>query len=137
MKDIIHESHSIVPPDPQLDKFQRLGLILLGIGLATFFSSLFEVYDKSNVGIAFWVTMLFVFSGGFIYGLRTHLKRKPGIQNNGIMTSSVSSAGAIGWLIGITMTSLYILYYWWPYLFYYFGTAFLSISYSIHYGGTQ
>ena len=114
MKDIIHESHSIVPPDPQLDKFQRLGLILLGIGLATFFSSLFEVYDKSNVGIAFWVTMLFVFSGGFIYGLRTHLKRKPGIQNNGIMTSSVSSAGAIGWLIGITMTSLYILYYWWP-----------------------
>jgi len=116
MSDIIHESHSIVPPDPKLDKIQRLGLILLGIGLATFFSSLFANYSESNGsnGIAFSVTMLLVFSGGITYGLRTHLKRQPGIANNGIMTNSVTSAGAFGWLIGITMTTLYTLYYWWP-----------------------
>lgn len=115
MSDFIHESHSIVPPDPKLDKYQRLGLILLGIGLATFFSSLFMEYnEKGQVGIAFSTTMLLVFSGGIIYGLRTHLKRLPGIASNNIMKTSVTSAGAFGWLIGITMTSLYVLYYWWP-----------------------
>lgn len=114
MSDIIHESHSIVPPDPKLDKIQRLGLILLGIGLATFFSSLFAGYKESGSNtIAFSTTMILVFSGGLIYGLRTHLKRQPGIANNGIMTSSVTSAGAFGWLIGITMTTLYVIYYWW------------------------
>ena len=112
MKDIIHESHSIVPADPQLDKFQRLGLLLLGIGLATLFSSLFKDYSSS--GITLWVTLLLIFAGGLTYGLRTHLKRAPGIQNNGIMTSSVSSRGAIGWMVGVTLTSLYTLYYWWP-----------------------
>jgi len=113
MKDIIHESHSIVPPDPQLDKFQRLGLVLLGVGLATLFSSLFKIYNDTS-GITLWVTLLLILSGGLTYGLRTHLKRAPGIQNNGIMTSSVSSRGAVGWMIGVTLTSLYTLYYWWP-----------------------
>ena len=114
MSDLIYESHSIVPADPKLDKTQRLGLFLLGIGLAIFFGSLFGSYSADVVPTLFWVTITFIFAGGLTYGLRTHLKRKPGIQNNGITRASVSSRGAIGWMIGVIITTLYVFYYWWP-----------------------
>ncbi len=108
----IRESHSIVPPDPKLDKWERLGLLILGIGLALLFGSLFNIYNGNLKPVMLVVTMIAIFAGGLIYGLRTHLIKKPGIQNNNIMTASVSSRGAIGWMIGVILTTLYCIYYW-------------------------
>jgi len=112
--DMIHESHSIVPPDPKLDKFQRLGLLLLGIGITVMGSSLFKLYEKQSVDLVFWLTLTAIFAGGLIYGIRTHIKKPPGIHHNGIKTNSFTSAGALGWLIGVILTSFYVFYYWWP-----------------------
>lgn len=111
---MIHESHSIVPPDPKLDYLQRIGLVILGIGISLMFASLFNVCEAIAVGATFWVSLTAIFAGGLTYGVRSHLKRQPGIQNNGMTRSSATSRGAIGWLIGVTFTSFYILYYWWP-----------------------
>jgi len=113
MSDTIYDSHSIVPPDPKLDRWERLGLLTLGIGLAMLFGSLFEIYEQDQRPVTLIITILLIFAGGLTYGLRTHLKKNAGIQNNGIMTSSVSSRGAVGWTVGVVLTSLYTIYYWW------------------------
>lgn len=111
---MIHESHSLVPPSPQLDKWQRVGLFTVGLGFAMLVVSLFGVFHTQENPAPLFFTLALLFGGGFTYGLRTHLKRLPGIQNNGIVRSSVTSRGAIGWTIGVTITSLYCIYYWAP-----------------------
>ena len=111
---MIRESHSLVPPDPKLDKFERLGLILLGIGIAMLFGSLFNLYDGSFKTQTFWGVLALIFAGGLTYGLRTHLKRGKGIQNNNITRASISSRGGLGWTVGIIFTTWYVVYYWRP-----------------------
>ena len=111
---MIRESHSIVPPDPQLDKIQRLGLFALGVGLAMLFGSLFKFFSPQLVESLFWVMLVLVMVGGLVYGLRTHLKRPPGIQNNNLTRSSITARGALGWTVGIIITTFYVVYYWWP-----------------------
>jgi len=107
---MLRESHSIVPPDPKLDTIQRIGLSVLGVGVVLFLLALFE----QNIATGDWVfyTMLFgIIVGGITYGLRTHLKRPPGIQNNNIVKNTFTAVGAGGWLLGIIITGFYTAYY--------------------------
>jgi len=111
---MIRESHSIVPPDPKLDGYERTGLVILGFGLLVMFSSLFAGYEDGVKQAMFWSSLAAVFVGGLSYGVRTHLKRAAGIQSNGITHSSLSARGAAGWTMGVVLTGLYSLYYWFP-----------------------
>lgn len=107
---MLRESHSIVPPDPQLDAIERSGLAILGIGLVLFFLALFEQFT----GLGSWVFFTMVsciIAGGVIYGVRHHLKRPAGIQNNNIVKNTFTGVGSGGWLLGVVITGLYTAYY--------------------------
>jgi len=110
MSQLIHESHSIVPPDPKLDLVQKLGLLTLGAGLAMLTGALLKFY-KADTVMEMLITLGFVFAGGLTYGIRTHLRHKPGIHNHGITRSSIASRGALGWTVGIVITTFYVVYH--------------------------
>jgi len=103
-----------VPADPRLDGIERAGLLILGMGLVLLLSSLVNSYAAVGKSVALSVTLACIFIGGFTYGMRHHLKQPAGVQNNGIKRASVTSRGALGWLIGVVFTGFYIVFYWWP-----------------------
>ncbi|MEK8024348.1 MAG: 4Fe-4S dicluster domain-containing protein, partial [Candidatus Hydrogenedentota bacterium] len=55
-----------------------------------------------------------IFAGALLYGTRHHLRRPAGIQNNGMMSGSVTARGAAGWILGVALTAGYIVLYWYP-----------------------
>jgi len=113
-KELIRESHSIVPPDPQLDVWQKSGLGVLGLGIVLFFVAILNGFDGQRNDGVFYLMIGSMTIGGLVYGLRTHLKRPEGIQNNGIMTNGLTSRGTLGWVLGVVITGVYTLYYWFP-----------------------
>lgn len=134
---MIRESHSIVPPDPQLDRYERTGLIVLGLGLLIMLSSFFARYEGTVKQALFWSSLFAVFAGGFIYGLRTHLKRVAGIQSNGLTRSSLTARGAAGWTVGVILTALYCMLYWAPGALWGLVELFDPLSYAIRGGAAD
>ena len=111
MSEMIRESHSIVPPDPKLDKFERVSLLIMGVSIAVMFTGMFYEYDGIAKQSIFWSSLLGIIGGGLFYGIHKHLKHKPGIQNHHLTHNSVTSRGAWGWLLGVIITVLYTLHY--------------------------
>ncbi|MGJ8657557.1 MAG: 4Fe-4S binding protein [Akkermansiaceae bacterium] len=110
MSDLLRESHSLVPPAPKLDTIQRIGLSILGIGLVIFLLTLFE-QNLTKGNWVFYTMVPSIIVGGLIYGLRTHLKRPAGVQNNNLTRNTFTAMGAGGWLLGIIITGFYTAYY--------------------------
>lgn len=112
MSEMIRESHSIVPPDPKLDVVEKVFLGILGVGIAIFISSLFRVLmDTGYNNLMFYIMLACVFVGGLGYGIYKHSKHKPGIQNHHLTQRSLTARGMWGWILGIVITALYTLYY--------------------------
>jgi polyferredoxin len=61
------------------------------------------------------VTSLIMMSVGVIgFAYQTYKSQPPGIRNNGIWTSSLTSRGLAGWTAGVAITLFYVLLYWFP-----------------------
>ncbi len=52
--------------------------------------------------------------GGLIYAFATYVRQLPGIKNNGIYFSSLKSLGWMGIVLGIILTSFYVIIYFYP-----------------------
>ncbi|MBL0333246.1 MAG: 4Fe-4S binding protein [Chlorobiota bacterium] len=92
-------------------KIQKVALILIGIGSAFIFSALF------GLGSVYPVTCFVIGYGGLIIGgmlfIFQEFKNKiPGIKNNGVMFNSATAKGAFSWILGIFLTTFYIILYW-------------------------
>ncbi|MFX6006906.1 hypothetical protein ABTF07_20235, partial [Acinetobacter baumannii] len=55
-------------------------------------------------------------AGSLLYTNGLYANTTAGIKNNGVMFKSISSRGAIAWVLGVALTALYILLYWYPQL---------------------
>jgi Pyruvate/2-oxoacid:ferredoxin oxidoreductase delta subunit len=92
-------------------KIQKVALILIGIGSAFIFSALF------GLGSVYPVTC-FVFGyggliiGGMLFIFQEFKNKIPGIKNNGVMFNSATAKGAFSWILGIFLTTFYIILYW-------------------------
>lgn len=109
----VDPSLSIANPEPKgMDAVQKFGLALAGIGLLV----LFLAWGNVNVPPAIGLTVALggILIGVSIYGSRAYAKEPAGIKNNGVWFKSLTSRGALGWLVGVLLTGFYVLLYWYP-----------------------
>lgn len=110
----VNESMSLANPHPaNYNGLQKGGLAILALGVLAIALAWIGI-GKSE---AIW--MLTASLGGlsiggllFFYGSYGHLPE--GIKNNRAFFSSISSRGALGWMLGIVLTGFYISLYFFP-----------------------
>ncbi len=114
MSQQVDKSLSLANPSPRnLSNPQKLGLGLVGIGLAFLIVALFG--GAKGQSLFFLISSLSTMSiGGLLYGYFEYKGRPAGIKNHGVMFFSESSKGVWGWIIGITLTTFYVFLYWFP-----------------------
>lgn len=91
----------------------KIGLGLVGVGLLLITAAWFGAkLPAANILLA--TALLSLAAGTIIHARGLYLHLPEGIKNNGVWMRSISSKGAIAWLIGIVLTGFYILLYWYP-----------------------
>lgn len=91
---------------------ERLGLLLVGLGLLVFVVAAFgagALYPTALLagGIGLLVT------GALLYFGRA-LRRPAGIDHDDRWRTPVLARGAVGWLLAVVLTGFYVLLYWFP-----------------------
>lgn len=106
------ESISISNPDTnKMDLIEKLSIGLIAAGLLILVLSFFNI-QLNFIFLTFSLASIFL--GSIIYSRKKYLNRLPGIKNDGVWVSSLSSRGIVGWAIGIILTGFYVLIYWFP-----------------------
>lgn len=60
------------------------------------------------------LSIISIITGSVLFIYEESKLHKAGINNTGIFYRSVTSRGAVAWLLGAVITLFYILLYWWP-----------------------
>lgn len=108
-----HESISISNPDKgKLNSIEKFSVALIAIGLLILALSSFNVKLNNKVYLPISLSSLLV--GMVIFARQKYLNDLPGIKNNDVWFSSLSSRGIIAWIVGIILTSFYVIIYWFP-----------------------
>jgi hypothetical protein len=97
----------------ELSSIQKLGLTLGFIGLFIMTLALFNV-NFPNKTIWFTVSMSSILIGIIIYARSTYLTKPAGISNNGLFHKSLTNRGVFAYMLGILLTSFYVVLYWYP-----------------------
>ncbi len=92
---------------------EKMALAAGVIGLLILFVSFFGVNLPSK-GVFLSLSLLLMLVGTVVYARVFYLRHPEGIKNNGVFFKSISSRGLIGWVIGVLLTGLYVLLYWFP-----------------------
>ena len=93
---------------------QKLGLALVGLGLLGVVVVLFSSLGAQHPILMLTLVGLGLVGGGLLYILDGFRRTEPGIRNEGVMFSSMSARGLLGWITGIVLTGGYVLLYWFP-----------------------
>lgn len=96
-----------------LDGIQKTGISLGLIGLFIMALALFNI-NFPNKGIWLTASIVAIFGGIVLYANRTYLNKPEGIKNDGIWHSSLTNKGTLAWMVGILLTSFYVVLYWFP-----------------------
>lgn len=92
---------------------QRAGLVVLAIGLLALIIAAFG--PGSNHPYLFLIAGFGLTTiGALTFIIRQQGGGIPGIRNNGVMFSSATARGAVGWVMGLVLTGFYVLVYWFP-----------------------
>lgn len=97
----------------ELNSIQKLGLTLGFIGLFIMTLAFFNV-NFPHKTIWFTIAISTILIGIVIYARSTYLNKPEGISNNGLYHKSLTNRGAFAYMIGILLTSFYIVLYWFP-----------------------
>ena len=107
----VNQSMSLAKPDPQdISKKQKVALALGVIGL---FILVLALVNTSFPNRALFLTLALglVSVGTIIYANDAYLTKPEGIKNNGTWFKSISSRGIWGWIVGVVLTTFYIVLY--------------------------
>ncbi len=105
-------SFQLTTPTSRFGRDEKIAMALIGVGILGLIVALFGAGSTFPVA-SFWVSIGGLSLGGALY-IRTYLKRPAGIDNDGIMFSSATARGMLGWIFGIVFTGFYVLLYWAP-----------------------
>lgn len=96
-----------------LNNYQKTGLTIGFLGLFIMVLAFFNV-SFPNKPIWLCLSIVSILVGTIIYARSTYLNRPEGISNNGLFHKSLTNKGVIAWIIGILLTSFYVVLYWFP-----------------------
>lgn len=84
-----------------------LGLLACVVALASDLGAAHPILMLSVIG-------LLVLGGPLVYFWDEYAHRPPGVRNDGIMFNQNMARGLVAWVVGIVLTGLYVLLYWFP-----------------------
>ncbi len=94
---------------------QKAALSLVAIGfLAQFIFWL--TFSTSQAGLWLWFSLAAITIGSILFTSYLYKDTLPGIKNNGVWFTSLSSRGMWAWMLGVFLTGFYVLLYWYPHL---------------------
>ncbi|MDX1530104.1 MAG: 4Fe-4S binding protein [Rhodothermales bacterium] len=112
----VYNAHLALGDNPAhgVTAVQKAGLAAVALSLLGMTVALF-----SDLGAAYPIPMLTVIGGLLVGGVLTYVldeyrRRSPGVRNEGVMFNPNMARGALGWVVGIVLTGLYVLLYWYP-----------------------
>lgn len=113
MSKIVENKSLAFHENMRLDGIQKAAVALGLVGLFIMTLSLFNV-SFPNKG--FWLagSISAILMGIVVYANRTYLNEPAGIKNNGIWHKDLTSKGSWAWMLGILLTSFYVVLYWFP-----------------------
>ncbi|WP_432671192.1 4Fe-4S binding protein [Flavobacterium sp. SM2513] len=97
----------------ELNAVQKVGITLGLLGLFIMALALFNVHFPYK---ALWLigSIAAIFIGIIIYANNTYLNQPAGIKNNGVWHKDFTNRGSWAWMLGIILTSFYVVLYWFP-----------------------
>ena len=90
---------------------KSIGLGLTAIALVVLLLAAFNLDLPSIALILVLVTLPL---GMIVFGYSSYLGLPIGIKNDGVWTRSLSNRGLSAWIIGVGLTTFYVLLYWFP-----------------------
>ena len=114
MSNKLNESMSLAKPDAtNMSIKQKIAIAIGFIGLFLLTLAFFNTsFPSKNLFLTLALALLFI--GVIIYSRSTYLSKLEGIKNDGVWFKSISSRGFWGWILGIVLTSFYIVLYFYP-----------------------
>lgn len=94
-----------------LNNKMKIGVALVAIGFISLITGLFNQFYHPSLLIVFILT---VSAGSLLYTRGLYKNTTAGVKNNGVMFKSLTSRGLWAWVLGIVLTSFYIILYWYP-----------------------
>jgi len=108
-----NESIAIANPDKhQLNTEAKISITLIAVGLLVFTASFFNI--KYNAAYFLPISLSSIILGIILYSHSMYLNKPAGIKNDGVWFRSLTARGLVGWVLGVVLTSFYILLYWFP-----------------------
>ena len=106
-------NQSLTGDTTSLNAQQKLGAATGMLGLIILLLASFNV---SFQPLWLWLTVsLVAISGGILwYTMATYSGHEAGIKNDGVFFKSLTSRGLYGYLVGVALTSFYIILYFYP-----------------------
>ena len=103
---ISHQSKEMNAP-------QKIGSALAILGLFVLTLAFFKI-DFNQRALWLYGSLIAILLGIVIYAQATYSHTTPGIKNDGVFFKSISNRGLWAWMIGILLTSFYVVLYWYP-----------------------
>lgn len=100
-------------PPVELNKLQKTATIIGMLGLFIILLAAFNV-DLPNKGLWLTISLLSIASGIVLFAKGAYGHKQEGIKNDGVWLKSISSRGFLAWIAGISMTSFYVVLYFFP-----------------------
>jgi polyferredoxin len=92
---------------------KNTGLAFGFIGLFILFMTLIRIDYFYNVQFLV-VSLVLMFVGIVVYAVSLYANEIPGIKNNEVWFKSLSGKGFSGYLLGVVLTTFYVVIYWYP-----------------------
>ncbi|MDT8347705.1 MAG: 4Fe-4S binding protein, partial [Flavobacteriaceae bacterium] len=97
----------------QLNKHQKIATAVGVLSLFILLLSAFNI-DFPNQALWFFASISLLTGSIIYYAYATYKNSIPGIKNNGVWFNALASKGVWGWMIGILLTSFYVVLYFFP-----------------------
>lgn len=114
MNNTLNKSMSLAQPDALgITNKQKVALALGIVGLFILALALLNT-QFPNKGLFLTLSLGLMTIGTVIYSRVAYLNKLEGIKNDGVWFKSISSRGIWGWILGVVLTTFYIVLYFYP-----------------------
>lgn len=109
------ESLSLSGKETTINIFQKMGVAAATIASILLVTSNFNLFAGMHQ-TGFWALLLLYMAAVGFYSYGTYAGGSAGIKNDHNYFRSITSRGLWGWVLGVGLTTIYVLLYWYPHL---------------------